>query len=167
LIDPLLRQMEPADISAVCEIYNYEVINGIATFDTVPRSNEQIATWLLDQRLRTSVRVAVVDHFIAGFSGLYPWSPRRAYDRTAENTVYVAPQYRGQGLGRILLNATLKLAPEHNVHTIIARVTAQNLASLLLHEKLGFRKVGVLREVGEKFGQLLDVALLQQILPND
>ncbi len=159
---PTVRDARDSDLPAIFEIYDHEVLHGTATFDTQPKTPEQRREWFESSpRERYRVLVAEVDGRIVGWARLYPWSPRRAYDRTAEDAVYIHPDHRGQGLGRALLAELLEHARRAGLGTLVARIADGNPASLGLHVRMGFEPVGVMRRVGEKFGRILDVHLLQ------
>lgn len=158
---PTVRPAAPADAAAIAAIYNEQVLNGVATFDTEEKSAEDRARWMAGRGPRHAVLVVELDGTVLGFGSLNPWSERRAYDESAEASVYLAPEARGRGLGRSLLAALLAAGREAGLHTVIARITAGNEASLRLFRGEGFRDVGVLREVGRKHGRRLDVEVLQ------
>jgi L-amino acid N-acyltransferase YncA len=160
-----IRSATAADLPGIFAIYDDEVLHGTATFDTQPKTPAERLEWFgNDGNGRYPVLVAEVDGQVAGWARLYAWSPRRAYDRTAENAVYVGRAHRGRGLSRALMEEILRLAPQRGVSVLVARVVEGNPASLALHEKLGFRTIGVMRRVGEKFGRLLDVRLMDRHL---
>ncbi len=104
--------------------------------------------------------MAEEDGALLGWGRLSPWSPRAAYARTAEDSVYVRADARGRGVGRALLDALVARARGAGIAVLVARIAEGNPASVRLHERAGFRPVGTMRRVGEKFGRLLDVAIL-------
>lgn len=160
-----LRAATEADLPGIFAIYDHEVLHGTATFDTEPRPEAGRLEWFRnDGNGRYPILVAEAGGRIVGWARLYAWSPRKAYDRTAENAVYVHREHRGQGLSRALMEELMRLAPPRGVQVLIARIVEGNPASLALHEKLGFRTIGVMQRVGEKFGRLLDVRLLDRHL---
>jgi L-amino acid N-acyltransferase len=160
-----VRAASEADLPGIFAIYDHEVLHGTATFDTQPKSPAERLEWFRsDGGGRYPILVAESDGAIAGWSRLYAWSPRRAYDRTAEDAVYVHREHRGRGLSRALMTELMRLAPARGVQVLIARIVEGNPASLALHEALGFATIGVMRRVGEKFGRLLDVRLLERHL---
>lgn len=108
--------------------------------------------------------VAVLAGQVVGWSSISKWSDRPAYDDTGETSFYVKSEFRGRGIGRQLKEATIAEARRLGFHTLIARVAEGSDASLYLNKSCGFVRVGTLREVGRKFGRLLDVHLLQKIL---
>src|SRR5690242_7387290 len=166
-----VRDATEADLPGIFAIYDREVLTGTATFDTPPKTAEQRRErFNASPRDRYCVLVAVKEsgeeikeesrHPIIGWARLYPWSPRKAYDRTAELGIYVHHEHRGRGVGRALMTALTQRAREAGVDVLIARVVEGNPASLALHESTGFKTIGVMRRVGEKFGRILDVRLL-------
>ena len=84
-----------------------------------------------------------------------------AYSTTVEDSVYVAADHRGQGVGKALLGELVDLAAAHGFHAVMARIVGDHEASIALHRSCGFELVGIEREIGRKFGRWLDVALMQ------
>ncbi|MCC7231432.1 MAG: N-acetyltransferase [Bacteroidia bacterium] len=160
-----IRSATPEDQERILEIYNEAVLNTTATFDTEPRSLEKQLKWFAGHGKNHPVFVAEHDGVIAGWSSLSPWSDRCAYDETVEVSVYVHPGFQGKGIGsRLLEMITLEGALRKN-HTVLSRITEGNEASIHIHEKYGYRLVGVMKEVGFKFGKRLDVHLMQRVYP--
>lgn len=160
-----LRAAAETDLPGIFAIYDHEVLHGTATFDTEPRTPQQRLEWFrADGDGRYPLRVAEEAGVIAGWCRLYAWSPRPAYARTAENAVYVHRDFRGRGLARGLMEELMRLAPPRGVQVLIARIVEGNPASRGLHEALGFATIGVMSRVGEKFGRVLDVRLMQRHL---
>lgn len=155
-----IRDAERADLGPIFEIYNHEVLHEVSTFETVPRDPARDAGWLTDRESRYPVLVAERAAEIAGWGSLSQWSPRGAYARTAEVSVYVDRGDRGEGIGRRLLAALIERAPAGGIAVLLARITGENPASAALHEALGFNQIGIQRRCGEKLGRILDVTLL-------
>jgi len=157
----LIRDAIAADLAGIFQIYDREVLDGTATFETQARSPEQQLEWFeAHDRGRYPVLVAELQGRIAGWGRLYPWSPRPAYARTAENAVYVADSCRGRGVGRAVLQELIDRARRVGIKVIVARIVEGNPASRALHEAMGYSTIGVMRGVGEKFGRVLDVRLM-------
>jgi phosphinothricin acetyltransferase len=108
--------------------------------------------------------VAVEDHEVVAFGALSAYRPKPSYARTVEDSVYVKDGWRGKGLGGAVLAHLLDLARGHGHHSVIARITGLNEASLRLHERQGFVRVGHERRVALKHGIWLDVLTLQRVL---
>ncbi len=158
---PSVRDARAEDLEAIFEIYNQEVLHGIATFDTEPRILGRDDAWLTERdAARHPVVVAVIDHRLAGWASLNPWSTRGAYARTVEASVYVHADQRSRGLGRLLLAALVERARRAEAGVILARITEANASSVGLFESFGFARIGTQRRSGEKFGRILDVELM-------
>jgi len=159
---PQVRLATPADIPGIFEIYDEQVLHGIATFETVVKTTEERRAWFdAHPPLRYPALVACEQEQIVAWAGLAPWSPRQAYARTAENSVYVHHSQRGKGLGKLLMTELIARALRDTpVRVMVARIAQPSPASVALHESLGFRPVGTLRRCGEKFGRILDVLIM-------
>lgn len=155
-----IRPAATADLAGIAAIYDPEVLHGTATFMTVPRTAAQWRAWLAEHDPPRHPVLVADDGTVAGWASLSPWSVREAYARSAESSVYVHPDRQGRGVGRALMRRLLDDAPRHGVAVVIARVCDENTASVRFHESLGFRTVGVQRRIGEKFGRLLDVRIM-------
>jgi L-amino acid N-acyltransferase YncA len=159
-----IRAAKLADVPAILEIYNKEVLHGVATFDTEAKTLAEREAWFKRLQSTHPIIVAEENSAILGFASVSPWSERKAYSGTVENSVYVNKNARGKGVGKKLLQALLAEVGKSGFHTLIARITDGNQTSIELHKKFGFLQVGVLKEVGFKFGRRLDVTLMQKIL---
>lgn len=164
LADVHIRRTTPSNLPAITEIYNEAVLSTTATFDTDPKTLEERLPWFQDHDDRHPVIVAVAGGTVVGWSAISRWSERKAYDDTGETSFYVKAELRGRGIGRRLKEATIDEACRLGFHTHIVRIAEGSEASLHLNQSCGFVHVGTLREVGRKFGRLLDVHILQKIL---
>jgi len=158
------RLAEPRDAEATRAIYNVEVASSTVTFDLVPRTAAEQLAWIEEHSGGHPAIVAVDDETIVGFASLSPYRPRPAYAPTVEDSVYVHRDRRGAGVGRLLLTDLVTLARDHGFHSVIARIVGEHDASIALHRACGFEQIGREREVGRKFGQWLDVVLMQKML---
>ncbi|HET6829852.1 MAG TPA: GNAT family N-acetyltransferase [Solirubrobacterales bacterium] len=155
------RDAAVADLPRVFAIYNREVVSGTSTFDLDTREPGRDDGWLTDRAPYHPVTVAVDgDGEVVGWAAIGPWSPRGAYRRTGEVSVYVDPAGRGTGTGKALLADLVTRAralPE--IHVLLARIAQPNPPSVAAHEAAGFRSFGIQRRCGEKLGRILDVEL--------
>lgn len=161
-----VRDAQPADMAAVQAIYAHHVLHGRATFEEVPPTADE----LLTRRAAVLAAglpylVAEADGEVAGYCYAVPYRPRPAYRHTIEDSVYVAHDRAGRGIGRALLG-TLIARCEHGPWRQLLAVVGNsgNAGSLALHESLGFQRVGVLRSVGFKLGAWTDTVLMQRTL---
>jgi L-amino acid N-acyltransferase YncA len=159
----VIRPAEVRDLGSILDIYNEAVLNTVATFDTETRSMSQQMAWFEHHDERHPVLVAVEDGEVVGWASLSVWSDRRAYDDTAEISLYVRTDRRGRGIGKALLAAVVEAGKSRRLHTIIARIAGGNEISVRLHRSAGFGDIGVMKEVGLKFGKRIDVHMMQWI----
>lgn len=150
------------DLKAITEIYNEAILTTTATFDTEPKTEAEQRDWFADHGGKYPILVAEQDDIIIGWASLSQWSDRYAYTDTAEISLYVKDGFRGRGIGRGLLEAIISEGEKTGLHTVIARIAEGNQESIHLHESIGFQHIGVMREVGQKFGRILDVWLMQK-----
>jgi phosphinothricin acetyltransferase len=159
-----LRGLRSTDSSQIQAIYNYEVLNTLATLDLTPRDGALQDAWMVEHSgIHTAVVCAEDDH-VLGYASISPFRLRAGYSTSVENSIYVHRDARRRGIGRLLLNEITRIASVHGFHTCIARVVATQAPSIELHKACGFQLIGVEREVGRKFGQWIDIALLQKML---
>lgn len=160
----LTRIATAADAEAIAAIYNQGIADRIATFETEPRTAEQIAALLADKGDRYPTVVAERDGRLVAWAGAGAYRSRPAYSGVAEHSVYVARAARGTGAGRVTLNALCQLYAERGFWKIVSRIFPENTASLILHERCGFRVVGVYRRHGKLEGQWRDCVIVERLL---
>lgn len=160
----VIRPATEADLPAVKEIYDAQVREGISTFEVDPPPQSY---W--EQRLGSAepgdrFLVAATDEGVVGYAYSSSFRPRHGYRHTRETSVYVGVQAQGQGVGRRLYDDLLDGLRADDVHLVVAVVALPNPASQALHQACGFSPVGVLREVGHKFGRWIDTEWWQLTL---
>ena len=158
------RPATDLDLPAITDIYNQAVLRSTGTFDTEPKTPGQQREWFARHGDSHPVIVAEESGKVVGWASMSPYSDRCAYARTAEVSVYIDEGARGRGLGGELLEGILSAGRKAGLLQVLARVTEGNEASLRLHARRGFFEAGRLRQVGEKFGKVLDVHILQKSL---
>ena len=162
--DVAIRAAERRDADGIRTIYNHYVYESTTLFDMVPRTLDEQVQWIDEHSGIHPAVVADLDGEIVGFGSLTAFRARPAYSTTVEDSVYLLDGYQGRGIGRRLLEELLRLAAAHGFHSVIARITGENDASIALHAACGFDIVGTEKEVGRKFGQWLDVVEMQKML---
>lgn len=161
-----IRDSTESDMPQVREIYALEVLEGTASFETEPPDLAE----MLKRRSRVLELgmphlVALEVDQVAGYAYASPFRPRAAYRFTLENSVYVAPWARQRGVGLNLLNTLMDRVSQGEWRQVIAVIGGSgHTASIRLHEQAGFRHVGVLKEVGFKFDEWVDIVLMQRAL---
>ena len=160
----LVRPASAGDAEAIAGIFAHYVETSVATFEEIPPGPEHWRGRLAELAGHgLPVLVAETDGTVAGFAYASPWRPKPAYRHTVEDTVYLAPASRGQGLGRLLLEALLEACGAAGVRQVIAVIAdTGDPASERLHRACGFTDAGLLREVGRKHGRWIDTLLLQR-----
>jgi len=161
----LVRPATEADLPDILAIYNEAILNTTAVYDYTPHTLAMRRDWFAAKsRSGFPVIVTEVDGQVAGFGALGAFRTWEAYRYTAENSLYVAPDYRGQGLGKQLLAHLIETAEALQLHAIVAGIDADNTVSLKLHKQFGFREVAHFPQVGYKFDRWLDLKFMQRLL---
>lgn len=164
----LIRPSLDADISAITAIYAHHVLHGTGTFETEPPGVADMAARRVDvlsKGLPYLVAERRSDGAILGFAYCNWFKPRPAYRFSAEDSIYLAEDARGRGVGTTLLTALIDAAEVAGVRKLIAVIgDAGNVGSIGVHRAQGFAHVGVLKDVGWKFDRWLDVVLMDRVL---
>ena len=170
-------QIRPAtldDLPQINDIYNEAVRETTATFDLQERTLDACTAWFESHSSQHPIVVA--EHLedpstspfeIVGWASLSEWNRRPAYAKTVESSVYVRKSHQAAGCGKKLYERILQQARAFGMHTVIAQITDENHGSIQFHRDFGFKDVGALRRVGEKFGRSLDVRIMQLFLVSD
>lgn len=159
----IIRRATIKDLAVITNIYNEAILKTVATFDTQPKTLEEQRLWFESHDSKHPILLAEQDNVIVGWASLSKWSDRCAYSDTAEISIYVKEEHRGKGIGTKLMNGIINEGRKTGIHTIIARIADSNEASVRLHKSAGFKHIGTMKEVGRKFGNLIDVYLMQKI----
>ena len=162
-----VRLAEQADALAIALIYNEGIDDRIATFETEHRSPEQIAATLARKGDRYPTVVVERDGRVAAWAGAAAYRERPAYAGVAEHSVYVARAARGTGLGRAALETLCGVYAARGFWKLVSRILTENAASLALHERCGFRVVGVYRRHGKLDGQWRDCVIVEKLLDGE
>lgn len=154
----VIRPFIKKDWASVSEIYTQGIATGIATFETeVPSFEVWNKKFLKQCRI-----IAESDSIVIGFGVLSQVSKREVYKGVAEVTVYVAEKFRGKGVGKLLLNTLIEESEQNGFWTLQAAIFSENMASIKLHEKCGFRVVGIREKIGQRNGKWYDNHFLER-----
>jgi L-amino acid N-acyltransferase YncA len=166
MADVLLRAAKPGDISEITRIYAYAVRHGTASFELDPPDITEM-TGRYQAMVATGYPYLVAQRAgeLLGFAYAGPYRMRPAYKWTVEDSIYIAPQVQGHGVGSALLRRLIELSESKGYRQMIAVIgDTANVGSIELHRALGFHMVGTLANTGFKFGRWLDTVLMQRSL---
>lgn len=161
-----VRPATAADADALAAIYADAVLHGFGTFEEIPPTAEEM------QQRRRAVQEKGLPYLVAedqgqvlGFAYAAPFRPRAAYRYTLEDSVYIAPQAQGRGVGRAVLSAVIEACEALGMRQLVAVIgDSQNAGSIGLHSALGFEQTGVNKSVGFKHGRWVDIVHMQKAL---
>lgn len=158
-----LAQLE--DLPQISYIYNEAILNSNAVYDENPKSEaDMLVWWETKQKFSLPIVVIEQNNQIAGYGSFGQFRPWEGFRFCAEHALYVHPNYRGKGLGKVLLTQLIHLATEKNFKSMIAGIDAANEASIQLHLKMGFEKIGTFKNAGFKKDTWLDLMMFQKQL---
>jgi phosphinothricin acetyltransferase len=165
--DIVIRRAEPADLSALLDIYNHYVLLTPITFDIEPRSLAQRQEWFgqFGGSGRYQCFIAALGGKAIGWACSTRFKEREAYATSVETSVYCAPDHTGRGVGRRLYATLFDALAGEDIHRAYGGITLPNAASVAQHDRVGFRHIGTYHEVGRKFSRFWDVALYERPLP--
>ncbi|MDD6236497.1 MAG: GNAT family N-acetyltransferase [Clostridiales bacterium] len=155
----IIRKAERKDLPALLEIYNYEVIHGVATLDLSPKTMSEWEKWFDEHNTGNHpLFVAETEEHVAGYVSLSSYREKEAYRSTVELSLYVGVADRKKGIATALMQYILEEAKKDaDTHTVVSVITAGNEASKKLHQKFGFTYCGTIKEVGFKLGAYRDI----------
>jgi phosphinothricin acetyltransferase len=151
---------------AILEIFNEAIVNSTALYDYKPRTSQNMVGWFEAKRVGGFPVIGIEDPdgVLLGFGSYGSFRAWPAYKYTVEHSVYIHEDHRGKGLGRVVMQELIAAARQNDMHAMMGGIDATNSGSIALHERLGFRHVGTLPQVGFKFGRWLDLAFYQLLL---
>ena len=166
MVDYVIRSATLEDLQALTDIYNYYIVNTAITFETRTFSAEERRPWFDEHDGSGPHRllVATKGGICVGCASTSRWRAKPAYGTTVESSVYCHPEAVGKGCGTALYGALFRAIESEDIHTIVAGVCLPNAASVALHERFGFRPVGIFHGVGRKFDRYWDVAWFERPL---
>ena len=182
MLDYRVRPATPADAETICRIYNQGIADRLATLETELRTPEERRQWLASRSERHPVIVAeVADPATSpdrppgsrrepaplapiAWGSLNVFNARPAYRYVADFSVYVEREWRGKGVGRVLLTRLVELGRELGYHKLVLSAFPFNTAGVALYERLGFRTVGIYKEQGLLDGTWVDTIIMERLL---
>jgi phosphinothricin acetyltransferase len=160
----MARRATHADAAAIARIYNQGIEDRIATFETDLRTTADIERLLTDRQNKFPTVVVERGGQVVAWASAGTYRARPCYDPIAEHSVYVDRDQRGSGVGRIVLEALCSEAEQLGLLKLVSRIFPENVASLALHRKVGFREVGVYHRHGKLDGQWRDCVIVEKLL---
>ena len=150
-----IREAKPSDAELILKIYSHYVTDTCVSFETEVPSIEEFASRIENTIKSYPYLVCEIDEKIVGYAYGSKYREREAYRYSAEVSVYVVPEYHRRGIGRALYAKLFELLKEQGIYTAYAGITVPNYNSVGLHKAMGFREVGIYKNVGYKFGTWL------------
>ena len=160
----LIRDATPDDFERINEIYNWTIVDNHVSFNTEPWDIDQRRQWFEGRDEKLDCLVAELDGYVVGVTYSSFYRPKEAYRSTAETTIVLDMGYLGRRIGSALLGALVERLRERGFHRAVAIVALPNDASVVLHERLGFRIVGTITDAGYKLNHYWDTMLLELAL---
>ena len=161
----MIRSVSPDDGAAICSIYNHYVENTIHTFEERPIQIDEMRERIRKISARYPYLVWEDETGeVNGFAYINTWKEREAYRFSAELSVYIKDSLRGRGIGRSLMERLLEEVRKTEIHSLVSGIVLPNDPSVSLHEKFGFVKIGMFREIGYKLNRWLDVGYWELLL---
>lgn len=159
------RAASPGDVPAIAQIYNEGIEDRVGTFETRPRSEDDVRAWF--DGVHPIVVVADGDGRIVAFASTSAYRTRECYAGIAEFSVYVARAERGRGAGRLAMEALIAAAAQAGYWKLVSRIFIENTASRALMTRVGFREVGIYEKHGKLDGVWRDVVIVERVLPEN
>ena len=162
----MVRPGAEHDLPALTAIYNHYVLHTPITFDVTPFGPEQRRDWFDAHATTGRYRLIVAEEQgeVMGYATTSRGGTKPAYDTTVESTVHCRHDAVGRGIGTLLYRSLFEMLATEDVHQIVAGVALPNEASVRMHERVGFRQVGIFHGVGRKFDRFWDVAWFERPL---
>lgn len=154
--------VKDTDLAAILAIYNHYILNSTATFHSEKLSEKDLGEFLFISHPKYPSFLISDKGEVIGYCFLTQYKKRQAYDRSAELSIYLKPEYTGKGIGLAALSHLEAAAKKAGIHVLVGTICGENQASIRLMEKAGFSKCAHLKKIGEKFGKVLDVVMYEK-----
>ncbi|MCG8582197.1 MAG: N-acetyltransferase family protein, partial [Bacteroidales bacterium] len=163
-ISSMIRPVKATDADCIAGIYNHYIDSSIATFELDLIDENEMLNRIKKINAKYPFIVFEESNQILGYAYASQWKLRKAYMKTVESSVYLHPEAHGKGIGTKLYSHLIGELNSMDIHAVIGGISLPNDASVRLHEKMGFQKIGQFKEVGRKFGKWIDVGYWELVL---
>jgi L-amino acid N-acyltransferase YncA len=161
----IIRLASESDLPEILAIVNHAIANTTANYDYHARSLAQQTEWFNDKTAKNEPVIIAGQHGkVVGFGAYGIFKPKIGYLHSVEHSVYVHHELTGKGIGKLLLTQLIEIAKTQQMHTMVGYIDSENIGSIAFHKQFGFVEIGVLKEIGFKFGRRLNVSLMQLML---
>ncbi len=163
---PLIRPSRDEDVAAITRIYAHHVLHGTGTFETTPPTDAEMAQRRADVLGKGLPWLVLEDGgAVIGYAYGNWFKPRPAYRFSVEDSIYLAPEAAGRGLGRLLLAELVAVLERAGIRKVMAVIgDSDNAGSVGVHRALGFSHIGTVKACGWKFGRWLDIVLMERAI---
>lgn len=158
------RPAHKDDAAAMAAIYNQGIEDRIATFETQPRTPDQVVEWFGSG---LPMVVVLSDGEVVGYAVTFPYADRCCYAGIAEFSVYVRRDWRGKGVGAVAMTELLAKARDHGLWKLLSRVFPENVGSLALMDRMGFKRIGTHEKHGKLDGVWRDCVIVEKVIPEN
>lgn len=162
MIDIEFQEITENDYDFILKVYNYYIENSTATFHTKKVGVNELKKTLPYRQSLYTTYIILYKNVPCGYCYINYWKPRQAYKISAEISLYIMPKFQGKGIGSETISFLEKGAKQKGIKNLLGVITEENTSSVALFSKLGYHKVSHLKNIGEKFGRLLDVVTYQK-----
>lgn len=162
-----IRPAQLHDLKYILEIYNAEILTGLANWNHETKNLAEFTVWfesLIAQNFPIYVAEEKLTQNIAGYADYSSFRQIHGFKHTAEHSVFIHPHFSRRGLGKALMKTLIQHAKQQKLHVLVAAIDSENKGSIVLHENLAFQQTGYMPQVGQKFGKWRDLVLMQLIL---
>ena len=158
------EEAEEKDLGTILDIYNFYILTTTATFDVGQITREEFLQRFFISHEKYKTYLIRYIYEITGYCALTQFRKKKAYDRTAEIGIYLKPEFTGRGIGREAIAFLERVALDNRIRVIIASISGENKDSIKLFQKAGYEECAHYKEIGEKFGRILDIVDFQKVL---
>jgi L-amino acid N-acyltransferase len=159
-----IDEAQAEDLPAITAILNHAALHTTASWHEYPKSETEMADWFAARKRDYAILAARDGSGLLGYASYGPFRSPSGYRLSAEHSVYVREEARGQGIGKALLAATIERARAQGLHILVGGIDGDNELSIAMHKKMGFEETGRMPEVGRKFDRWLTLVFLQKRL---